>query len=265
MPLITTSHRGSSAFNLSPYQGDEGNIKPVINYSYDNEDLTPYSYKVFFWMNSKQVYHLACRVNQRCMKLILKRKMRFFLIVNSRNGNMNWDGTALSGYQLIENNTKIYLYMIPEELPEYVSVLEGGDLSNKISTEGKKCLFGFKISKRHEKNFLFRYGISFIDEDQAKSNYKKEKFKEKQSPRYKSTARQIWNKALNKIEVSGGSKADKNTFFILPCIELMSVLYVSRKMVGIIVRLMAKFIMTEVDRFYTDDWIWDSYRAHHPL
>ena len=35
LPLIVTSHRGSSAFNLSPYQGTD--LRPVISYSYDNE------------------------------------------------------------------------------------------------------------------------------------------------------------------------------------------------------------------------------------
>ena len=35
LPLVVTSHRGSSAFNLSPFQGDEKDIKPVISYSYD--------------------------------------------------------------------------------------------------------------------------------------------------------------------------------------------------------------------------------------
>ena len=31
LPLIVTSHRGSSAFNLSPYQGE--NLRPVVAYS----------------------------------------------------------------------------------------------------------------------------------------------------------------------------------------------------------------------------------------
>ena len=30
LPVIVTSHRGSSAFNLSPYQGEESGLKPVI-------------------------------------------------------------------------------------------------------------------------------------------------------------------------------------------------------------------------------------------
>ena len=30
LPLIVTSHRGSSAFNLSPYQGDAAGLRPVL-------------------------------------------------------------------------------------------------------------------------------------------------------------------------------------------------------------------------------------------
>lgn len=43
LPVIVTSHRGSSAFNLSPYQGEESGLKPVINYSYDHEKIYPVS------------------------------------------------------------------------------------------------------------------------------------------------------------------------------------------------------------------------------
>jgi hypothetical protein len=46
LPVVVTSHRGSSAFNLSPYQGDGADLKPVISYSYDNEKITPYGYSV---------------------------------------------------------------------------------------------------------------------------------------------------------------------------------------------------------------------------
>lgn len=48
LPLIVTSHRGSSAFNLSPYQGDEAGLKPVIQYSYDREKIVPVSISGIF-------------------------------------------------------------------------------------------------------------------------------------------------------------------------------------------------------------------------
>ena len=47
LPMVVTSHRGSSAFNISPFQGDEKDLKPIVEYSYDQEKLTPYSYAVY--------------------------------------------------------------------------------------------------------------------------------------------------------------------------------------------------------------------------
>ena len=46
LPIIVTSHRGSSAFNLSPFQGDVSNLKKVIPFGYDNEIVKPYFYSV---------------------------------------------------------------------------------------------------------------------------------------------------------------------------------------------------------------------------
>src|SRR5690606_34048236 len=37
LPLIVTSHRGSSAFNLSPIVSGTRDLQPVLNYSYDQE------------------------------------------------------------------------------------------------------------------------------------------------------------------------------------------------------------------------------------
>jgi hypothetical protein len=54
LPLVITSHRGSSAFNLSPYQGDISNIKSTIDFGYDNEVIKPYYYNIL------QVISLAC-------------------------------------------------------------------------------------------------------------------------------------------------------------------------------------------------------------
>ena len=45
LPVVVTSHRGSSAFNLSPVQGEVS--RPIVSYSYDLEKITPYSYSVY--------------------------------------------------------------------------------------------------------------------------------------------------------------------------------------------------------------------------
>ena len=41
LPVLQISHRGSFVFNLSPFQGDEANLKRVMDYDYDNEVVKP--------------------------------------------------------------------------------------------------------------------------------------------------------------------------------------------------------------------------------
>lgn len=47
LPLIVTGHRRSSSFNLSPFQGNEKELQPIIPLSYDQENLKPYRYQVY--------------------------------------------------------------------------------------------------------------------------------------------------------------------------------------------------------------------------
>lgn len=47
LPLLLTAHRGAHAFNLSPYQGAESGLRPIISYNYDNENIKPYCYDVY--------------------------------------------------------------------------------------------------------------------------------------------------------------------------------------------------------------------------
>ena len=90
LPVVVTSHRGSSAFNLSPVQGEVS--RPIVSYSYDLENITPYSYSVYLdeadiqveYAPSHQagIYHIsfgtegdnALVVNTKNGKLVAERK-----------------------------------------------------------------------------------------------------------------------------------------------------------------------------------------------
>ena len=153
LPLITTSHRGSSAFNLSPFQGNESELKPVIDYSYDNEKLTPYSYSVYL-DDQQTTVNFGLSHQSAMYEIDFDKNEDTYLIVNSRNGVMNWAGSALSGYQLIENNTKIYLYMNIEESPEVVSVLKNGNLNAGTSAKGRNASIVLKFPNSTKKLIL---------------------------------------------------------------------------------------------------------------
>ncbi len=116
LPLIITSHRGSSAFNLSPFQGELSDLKPVIKFSYDLEEIHPYSYHVYL---DEQETTIDYGLSSQSAKYIIQfeKEKESHLILNSRNGMLSWDGEAISGYQIIGNNTKVYIYLIPKQKP----------------------------------------------------------------------------------------------------------------------------------------------------
>ena len=117
LPVAVTSHRGSSAFNLSVFQGDELELKPVIPYSYDREKITPYDYFVYLDEQETSVYY-AVSHQSGIYELTFGHTDPVYLILNSRRGELQWDGKAFSGYQQLQNNTRIFVYMEPDIQPQ---------------------------------------------------------------------------------------------------------------------------------------------------
>ena len=261
LPLEVTSHRGSSAFNLSPFQGSEEAIRPVIQYSYDREKLTPYSY--FVYLDEQQIsVDFGLSHQSAVYDLQFKKNEPVYLILNSRNGSMSWDGKALSGYQLIENNTKVYMYMVPDVMPQKVSRLSSGKLTDETSAEGRNACVVLKYPQGTKK-LSVQYGISFIDAAQAKKNMERE-VSGKKIAQLQAEGRDIWNKALGKISVTGSVDNEKIIFYTSLYRTFERPVCISEG--GRYYSAFDGKVHEDNGRpFYTDDWIWDAYRAHHPL
>lgn len=261
LPIEVTSHRGASAFNLSPYQGDVENLKPVISYSYDLEKLTPYSYSVYLDEQQTEV-NFGLSHQSAMYEFNFGKDAPEYLVLNSKNGGMSWDGTAVSGYQLIANNTKVYLYLEPEVLPQHISVLEGVKLLNKDKAEGENACVVLSYTKGTKKINL-RYGVSFIDVAQAKKNMERE-VSGKSVKMLQDAGREIWNKTLGKISVQGGTENERVVFYtsLYRCYERPTCISED----GRYYSAFDEKVHNDGGRpFYTDDWIWDTYRALHPL
>ncbi len=261
LPLEITSHRGSSAFNLSPWQGDVAGLKPIISYSYDLEKLTPYSYSVYLDEQQTEVNFGLSR-QSAIYELTFTRDLPVGLVLNSRNGEMKWDGESLSGFQLLENNTRVYLYLEPEQKPSGTSVLDNGRINPGNSATGRNASVVLNFSEG-TKSLRLRYGISFIDAAQAKKNLEREVAR-KTVAQLQADGRRIWNEALGKIEIAGGTDDERSVFYtsLYRCYERP--VCISEE--GRYYSAFDDKVHTDNGRpFYTDDWIWDAYRAHHPL
>ena len=260
LPLIVTSHRGRSAFNLSPFQGDEKDIKPVIKFSYDQESIKPYFYSVY--LDDQQTGIRMAPSHQSAMyEIKFGQNKPTYLILNSQVGKLKWDGKSISGSQIIENGTSVYIYLESDGKPLEVMALIDGKLQDVTDKKENACIvlkYAAGDSVLH-----VRYGVSFINADQAKKNLERE-IKNFDVNALASDARNVWNEALGKINVQGGSENDQTVFYTSlyrtcerpVCISEDGQYYSAFD---------GKVHSDNGTPFFTDDWIWDTYRAAHPL
>lgn len=257
LPIAVTSHRGSSAFNLSPVQGDE-NLGAIISYSYDNETVTPYSYSVYLDESNIEVKYAPSH-QAGIYEINFEESGKNKLIINTRNGELTTDGNSVSGYQIIDNTpTRIYLYLETEQKPVDAGILSDNkpDFSNK---KGRAIVLDMGESKTAN----VRYGISFISADQAKSNLQRD-INTYDVDKVAEVGRKVWNDVLGKIEIEGGSDDEKAIFYtsLYRTYERMINISEDGKYYS---AFDEKIHEDNGTPFYTDDWIWDTYRAAHPL
>jgi len=262
LPLVVTSHRGSSAFNLSPYQGEVAEMKPVVPFSYDLEKIKPYSYSVYLDEQQTEIEY-AVSHQSAIYQIVFNRAEPAYLILNSRNGELNYANGTISGYQQLNNDTRVYIYLETDITPSGFGVLSEEKLEmNASSVDGRNASIALQFPQDVSEVHV-RYGISFIDEEQALANLRREIAGYDLQP-VLSHGRQKWNEALGKIKVKGGTEDDKVVFYTSLYRTFERPVNISED--G---RYYSAFSGTVRDDngipFFTDDWIWDSYRAHHPL
>ena len=261
LPLVVTSHRGSSAFNLSFYQGKKEGLKPVYYYTYDNESIKPYCYTSYFEEEEVEA-SLVPNHQSVIYELKFEKNENPYLILYTKNGQLSTCDNNICGYQDIDGKTKVYIYL-ETSLPPVQSMIVTKDSidysTNK--TRDKEASIAFRFPD-HTHSIQVRYGISFISEEQAKANLQRE------IPDYDfnnqlTSAQNIWNETLGKIEVYGIDENAKTIFYtsLYRTYERMVCLTEGN-------RYYSAFdgeVHTDTIPFYTDDWIWDTYRAVHPL
>lgn len=263
LPIIVTSHRGSSAFNLSPFQGDVSNLKKVIPFGYDNEIVKPYFYSVdlddyginadYAVSHQSAIYELS----------FTNSTLPPYLMLNSGNGEMSVDGNIVKGYQKLQNNTIVYLYLEIDRNPEDTGVISDNKFDNsKKASDGENACVALKFSKGVTK-LKVRYGVSFISSEQAAKNLHRE-IKDYDLKSVESKGRRLWNETLGKIQVNGDDEDQKTIFYTSFYRTYERMICISEDG-NYFSAYDGKVHNDNGIPFYTDDWIWDTYRATHPL
>jgi len=108
-----------------------------------------------------------------------------------------------------------------------------------------------------------RIGISYISEEQARKNLKNET-ENRSFEEIKNESRKIWKRALNRIQVEGGTEREKRIFYssFYRAYERMVNISEDGKYFSGYDRMVHN---DEGQPFYVDDWLWDTFRSQHPL
>ena len=263
LPLVITSHRGSSAFNLSPYQGDVKNIKSTIDFGYDNEIIKPYYYNVDLDDYGINIQYAPSHQSGIYEINFSDSNKPAYLILNTQNGALTSNKNSVSGYQKLDNNTRVYIYFETDQQPIEAGTQKDDSIdAAKKSTEGKDAFFILKYAAQ-TKQIKARYGISFISVEQAKKNLKRE-IDNYDLDQVAQKGKDLWNKTLGKILVEGEDENAKTIFYtsLYRTYERMICLSEDGQYFS---AFDGKVHSDNGTPFYTDDWVWDTYRATHPL
>lgn len=263
LPVMVTSHRGSSAFNLSPFQGEVRDARSVIDYGYDNEIVKPYYYSVDlddFGVHAR--FAPSAQAGVYSIEFADKSR-RPYLIFNTRDGELSTDGKSVSGYQHLGNNTRVYIYLETEQLPEKIGTHKGDVIdTNDRVTRGGNAYYILQYPEGVS-SLNLRYGVSFISAEQAEKNLRRE-IAGYDVDAVARNGRDVWNETLGKIAVQGDDDDQKTVFYtsLYRTYERMICISEDGRYFS---AYDGKVHDDEGLPFYVDDWIWDTYRATHPL
>ena len=251
-PLSLISHRNGQLFRIMPFTGQVSEDKnPVSAWDRENETTTPYYYSV--WLedyNTTVEFVPGAKTGFFKMKFPESAEPKInFTIVNSGTWKQDSENT-ISGIESF-SGMKAFVY------GEFDASITAVQQLNR----DKRLILSF--AERNESQTInFKYAISFISTEQAKKNLENEMV-DWVFNSYKNKAHEIWTETLGQIEVEGGTDSHKRTFYtaLYRCYERMNNITEDGKYFS---NYDGK-VHEDDQNFYIDDWIWDTYLAHHPL
>jgi len=252
-PLSLISHRNGEIFGLMPFTGKYENRPPVSSWDPQLEVTTPYYYST--WLDDFKT----------TVEFAPGKKSGYFRITYPEGAEMNlslrivqrgkWEmksPTTLSAEESF-SGMKAYIWAETNREGNFTQV-EG---TNQAKKEGF-----FTLTNQGSNVLEFRYGLSFISIEQAQKNLSSE-IPDWSLEKVKQIAMGEWGKVMGRIETEGGSQARKRTFYtaLYRCYERM----VDVTEEGKYYSNYDGRVHNGDRKFYVDDWIWDTYLAHHPL
>ena len=267
-PFILCGHRNGTAGLLMPSRGKITDDQEKWQSYYDNdyEVCTPYYYSV--WLKDPDInLEFAVTEKSSFYRILWNKNDRknLMLAVTTKGSIKIIDKNTLEGYEVYQNKVKVFFYLKTEK---YFTSDSIWDSSNNSATgitgiEGIKPTVSLTFQIPEKEKIGVKMGVSFVDAEQARKNLEKE-IPDWNFELVKEKGKKKWNDALGKIKVTGGTPDQKIVFYTALYRTYERMVNISEDR-----RYYSGFddtIHNDNDTsFFVDDWMWDTYRAAHPL
>ena len=231
-------------------------------YDHDQEEVHPYYHKV--WLEDSKI-EADWTTTEHAVVYRFNYKSKDFDNILFRSG-------GIASFKVVGNNVvqgweeykkaKQYFYAEFTQPFEKSGSFVSGNMDQKTEITGNGI--GVYVSYSNlDQPVEVRIGISLIDVNQAAANLHKE-MSSKKFETIKGDSHQIWANELGKIRVEGGTDRQKRIFYtsLYRCNERMvNISEDGRYFSG----YDGKIHDDGGHPFFVDDWLWDTYRALHPL
>ena len=267
-PFILCGHRNGTAGLLMPTSGRRSANAEMWKsyYDHDYEVCTPYYYSV--WLEDPDI-NLEFTVSEKSSFYRIlwnKKEQKNLMLAITTKGSINViDNNTVKGYELYHDKIKVFFYLKTEK--SFVSDSIWDSANNSFSgiafLEGIRPNVSLTFQAREKEKIGIKMGVSFVDEEQAKKNLEKD-IPDWNFEVVKEKGKEKWNEALGKIEVKGGTQDQKTVFYTALYRTYERMVNISEN--GRYYSGFDNSVHRDNDTsFYVDDWMWDTYRAAHPL
>jgi predicted alpha-1,2-mannosidase len=264
-PAVLMASLGQAGTSAEGFASDFDHDFEVATPYYYEADLQTWKIKAELTASDEAVYYRFTFPRNEHSHLILRLADAAELTVQGDHvvfGSQRYDGpigkTAETGKE-----TRQYFYVEFSRPFHKYQTWQGNTLGNSATLRGDQL--GFITDARTAQGDAtdIRVGISFISVDQARRNLERE-IPTWNFAKVEASTREIWNRSLGAIAVSGGTERQRNIFY--------TALYRSLGRMTDITEDNRYFSgydhrVHDADgrHFYIDDGLWDTYRSMHPL
>jgi len=255
-PFILCGHRNGTAGLLMPTSGKITSDRKywASYYDHDFEICTPYYYSV--WLHDQDVnleFTVAGKSSYYRILWNTDEQKNLMLALTSSGSVDVLDNNTVEGYELYHEKVKVFFFIKTDK--SFVT----DSTSNKAMRH--EVALTFQLPAKEQVGI--KMGVSFISADQARKNLESD-ISEWNFELLKDKGREKWNDALGKIEIKGGTDDQKTVFYTALYRTYERMVNISED--GRYYSGYDDTIHTDNDTsFFVDDWMWDTYRAAHPL